>query len=234
MKTQKILIVEDEQRVAHLLRDYLERDSFEAHCLYDGGEVIEWIQIHTPDLILLDQMLPLRDGLSLLREIRTFSTIPVIIATAKTEEIDRLLGLETGADDYVCKPFSYREVVARVKAVLRRGEAGHTAQHKATPNALSMDEASCSVDLMGTRVPLTVIEFNLLQALARRPGTIFSRDRLMDLIYSDQRIVSDRTIDSHIRKLRQKLNAIVPDEEIITSVYSAGYKLNPVVLKASV
>lgn len=222
MVTRKILVVEDEERLAHLLRDYLVPAGFEVHCLYTGNEVIQWARQNLPDLILMDQMLPGKDGLTLLRELRTFSTIPVIMATARTEEIDRLLGLESGADDYVCKPYSFREVVARVKAVLRRVD---TKKQEHFTSKLILDEDGFTVSAGGKTVVLTVIEFRLIKALAGSPGRIFSRDQLMDHIYSDSRIVSDRTIDSHIRKLRAKLSRFSPEKELIVSVYSAGYKL---------
>lgn len=221
--TQKILVVEDEVRLAHLLRDYLVRAGYEVHCLYSGADVIHWTKDRLPDLILLDQMLPEKDGLTLLRELRAFTRIPVIMATARTEEIDRLLGLESGADDYVCKPFSFREVVARVKAVLRRGRIPGQATGTA---GLVLDPAGFTVRVGSEKAVLTAIEFKLLRTLAASPGRIFTRDQLMDHIYPDGRIVSDRTIDSHIRKLRAKLANICPDKDWIATVYSAGYKLN--------
>lgn len=226
MQDKQILVVEDEQRVADLLRDYLQQDGFQVHCLYTGGGVVEWVREHQPDLILLDQMLPERDGLSILRQLRTEASVPVIMATARSEEIDRLLGLESGADDYVCKPYSFREVVARVKAVLRR-QASPTPDAGQQQPPLVLNKATCSATLLGQEISLTVIEFRMLEALLRRPGQILSRDQLMDLIYSDGRIVSDRTIDSHVRKLRAKLTLGDSQHSPISSVYSAGYKLDP-------
>ncbi|MCG8567554.1 MAG: response regulator [Desulfobacterales bacterium] len=217
-----ILIVEDEERLAHLMGDYLKQEGFQVHYLYTGDAVIDRVKAGAVDLILLDTLLPGRDGLSILKELRGFSDLPVIMVTARTEEIDRLLGLEAGADDYVCKPFSFREVVARVKAVLRRSGAGPSSHGE---GGLILDPRTSSARLNDQSVPLTVIEFKLLQALAARPGHILSRDRLMDLIYPDGRIVSDRTIDSHIRKLRAKLSPLHPGQHLIHSVYSAGYKL---------
>lgn len=226
MQDKQILVVEDEQRVADLLRDYLQQDGFEVHCLYSGGGVLEWVREHQPDLILLDQMLPEQDGLSILRQLRTEASIPVIMATARTEEIDRLLGLESGADDYVCKPYSFREVVARVKAVLRRQQATAPQHSDELLSPLVLNEDTCSAAMLGREISLTVIEFRILEALLRRPGQILSRDQLMDLIYSDGRIVSDRTIDSHVRKLRAKLTLGDNQQSPINSVYSAGYKLD--------
>lgn len=216
---QKILIVEDEQRLAELHRDYLQQAGYATECLIDGMLAVPWVQENSPDLILLDLMLPNKDGLEVCKEIRTFSNVPIIIVTARVEEIDRLLGLELGADDYICKPFSPREVVARVKAVLRRGF-----QQTQTDQALVLDEKCHLATLEGKVLDLTAVEFQLLSILAGRPGQIFSRDQLMDRIYTDHRIVCDRTIDSHIKKLRKKIAAVSPELELIQSVYSVGYK----------
>ncbi len=215
-----ILIVEDEEKLSSLLGDYLRQAGFTPHRLNDGLEVIPWMRERNPELILLDLMLPGRDGLEICKEIRSFSTVPIIMTTARVEEIDRLLGLELGADDYICKPFSPREVVARVKAVLRRSDGkGVTGT-----TGLSMDEPRLRAVLNGRDLELTAVEFNLLQFLAASPGRIYSRQQLMDRIYPDERIVSDRTIDSHIKKLRKKIAAVRPEEELIHSVYGVGYK----------
>lgn len=215
-----ILIVEDEEKIAQVLADYLHQAGFETHCLLDGMEVVQWIRSHQPRLILLDLMLPGRSGLEICKEVRSFSTIPIIMTTAKVEEIDRLLGLELGADDYICKPFSPREVVARVKTVLRRS-GGATPQ----TNGLILDEPRFRATLHGIELDLTSVEFTLLNLLASNPGRIYRRQQLMDHIYPDQRIVCDRTIDSHIKKLRKKLAvAASPGEEFIQSLYGAGYK----------
>ena len=216
---QKILIVEDEQRLADLHRDYLQQIGYATEFLRDGLLVVPWVRKNTPDLILLDLMLPNKDGLEICKEIRTFSNVPIIIVTARVEEIDRLIGLELGADDYICKPFSPREVVARAKAVLRRGF-----QSAQTDQLLVLDENCYLATLQGKALDLTAVEFQLLSILAGRPGQIFSRDQLMDRIYNDQRIVCDRTIDSHIKKLRKKIATVSPELELIQSVYSVGYK----------
>jgi two-component system response regulator BaeR len=175
-------------------------------------------------------MLPGRDGLEICREVRAFSRVPIIMATARVEEIDRLLGLELGADDYICKPYSPREVVARVKAVLRRARTDPGASPP--DKGLVLDEAGFRVRSPSGEVQLTTLEFHLLAALYREPGRILSRGQLMDRIYDDQRIVSDRTIDSHIKKLRKKLAELRPDEELIHSVYGAGYRYEPARTKA--
>ena len=222
-----ILVVEDEERLAGLLRDYLVQGGYGVHCLHSGTEVVPWVRRNEPALILLDLMLPGRDGIAILGELRTFSSVPVIIASARGEEVDRLLGLEIGADDYVCKPFSFREVVARVRAVLRRGAPAPGDAAGPSRTSLRLDPSRYTAEAAGRTIRLTVIEFRLLAALAEHPGQVLSRDRLMDRIYPDGRVVSDRTIDSHIRKLRAKLAELLPDRDPIVSVYSAGYKFAP-------
>jgi two-component system response regulator BaeR len=217
-----ILIVEDEQKLASLLHDYLRQANYSPHCLYSGLDVLPWVRQHQVDLILLDLMLPGRDGMEVCKELRTFTNVPVIMLTARIEEIDRVLGLELGADDYICKPFSPREVVARVKAVLRRSGAGGSLQKGG--EGLVLDEHGYKAILHGVDLGLTAVEFNLLNYLAANPGRIFSRDQLMGCIYPEQRIVNDRTIDSHIKKLRRKIAEVAPDEELVHSVYGVGYK----------
>lgn len=217
----KILVVEDEPKLADLLRDYLEQAGYEPHCLGDGREVVPWIREQTPDLVLLDLMLPGKDGMEICKEIRSFSSVPILMVTARVEEIDRLLGLEMGADDYICKPFSPREVVARVKAVLRRAGG----QAVPSRHGLSLDKDRFKVTLHGRDLDLTAIEFQLLHILAENAGRIYSRSQLMDRIYPDRRVVSDRTIDSHVKKIRRKIAAAAPGEEWIHSLYGVGYKL---------
>ncbi|MCK9394548.1 MAG: response regulator [Methylobacter sp.] len=217
----RILIVEDEDKLAHLQIDYLRNAGFDCHRLANGLDVVPWLKSNTVDLIVLDLMLPGRDGLELCRDIRRFSAVPVIMVTARIEEVDRLLGLELGADDYICKPFSFREMVARVKAVLRRLQPSATDK---SGELLRLDAGSFRVYFGKLDVELTVVEFLLLQTMVQQPGRIFSRTQLMDLIYRDQRIVSDRTIDSHIKKLRKKLADLVPGRELIHAVYGAGYR----------
>jgi two-component system response regulator BaeR len=216
----RILIVEDEQKLAELLKDYLVQAGFEPTIIDNGLEVLPYVRENKPDLVLLDLMLPGRDGLEICKELRSFSNLPIIMVTARVEEIDRLLGLELGADDYVCKPYSPREVVARVKSVLRRTAGAATIQAE----ALLLDEARYQASWHGVDLKLTAVEFKLLSFLAAHPGRIYSRDQLMDQIYSDHRIVSDRTIDSHIKKLRKKIAAVGREEELIGSVYGVGYK----------
>ena len=219
-----ILIIEDETKLASVLTDYLTAANYRVSCETDGLKAENQMRQLRPDLVLLDLNLPGRDGVDICRSIRTFTDTPIVMMTARTEEIDRLLGLEVGADDYICKPFSPREVVARVKAILRRASPG------SLPSALShitLDEPGQRVALHGKWMDLTAVEFRLLRALVRSPGRIFTRDQLLDNIYTDNRLVSDRTIDSHIKNLRRKLQKLSPDHEIVRSVYGVGYKVEP-------
>lgn len=228
--SERILIVEDEPKIASVLLDYLAQSGYQTHHLARGDEVEPWLASHPVDLVLLDLMLPGKSGLDICRALR--SGVPgqpspaIIMVTARVEEIDRLLGLELGADDYICKPFSPREVVARVKAVLRRG--GHAANAAPAPGrGLHFDDAAWRASLDGQALDLTVVEYQLLKVLGSRPGRIFSREQLMDAMYRDERVVSDRTVDSHIKKLRRKLEERAPQQELIHSVYGLGYKYEP-------
>lgn len=226
---QRILIVEDEPDLARILSDYLLRDGFEATVITHGAHAIAAVQQWQPDLLLLDLMLPGRDGLDILNELRQTSALPVIMVTARVDEIDRLIGLEAGADDYICKPFSPREVVARVKVVLRRSSPG-TAQRPATepaPQKISMDPATWSAQVGNTNLNLTPKEFKLLQALMTRPGRVWSRAQLLDAIGEDTLDVSERAIDSHIKNLRKKLLMALPDCEPIRSIYGVGFAFEP-------
>jgi two-component system, OmpR family, response regulator BaeR len=222
----RILIVEDEPRLASLVADYLKAAGYEAHCIENGLEVIPWVKSSAPDLMVLDLMLPGRGGLEICRELRTLDDqglrdLPVIMVTARVEEVDRLIGLEAGADDYLCKPFSVRELVARVKALLRRPRTGISSKE----SSLVIDEASHKVLLDGKEIELTPVEFRLLAALAAAPGRVFSRDGLLEKLYADHRVVTDRTVDAHVKNLRRKLEAVRPGSELVRSIYGVGYRL---------
>ena len=226
MNPARVLVIEDEPKLAELLCVYLEAAGFEARRLGDGLEAAREVRDWSPALVLLDLMLPGKDGLDVCREIRAFSAVPIIMVTARVEEIDRLLGLELGADDYICKPYSPREVVARVKAVLRRSRPDATAgQEAARAAGLVIDEDAYRAQLDGTALELTPVEFRLLALLASAPGRIFSRDQVLDRLYDDHRVVTDRTVDSHVKNLRRKLGAIRPGD-LIRSVYGVGYRLD--------
>ncbi|MCX4171545.1 MULTISPECIES: response regulator [Paraburkholderia] len=225
-----ILIVEDEPKLAAVLEAYLQLEGFVTTILDDGHQVMPFIRSTPPALMLLDLMLPGRSGMDICRELRQFSALPVIILTARIDEIDRLLGLEIGADDYVCKPFSPREVVARVKAILRRATPAAAAadglpQGQPGSQGLQVDEQFHHALLDGKELKLTPLELRLLALLMKSPGRIFSRDYLLSHLYADHRVVTDRTIDSHIKNLRRKLQGARPDSEPIASVYGVGYRL---------
>ena len=217
----RILIIEDEPDIASVLQDYLRHAGYETEHAADGRDGLDRMLASPPDLTLLDVMLPRLDGLSVLREARARTSHPVIMLTARIEEVDRLVGLELGADDYICKPFSPREVVARVRAVLRRSaQAALPAQTAAT---LVLDEAQWQATLQGSPLQLTRREFRLLQALARHPGRIFSRGQLLELAYDQAEDVNERAVDSHIKNLRRKLTTAAPAHDWIRSVYGVGF-----------
>ncbi|MDA7418820.1 response regulator [Xenophilus arseniciresistens] len=216
-----VLIVEDEHDIASVLSDYLRHAGYSTEHVADGASALARIQAAPPDLTLLDIMLPQMDGLAVLREARLHTRKPILMLTARIEEVDRLLGLDLGADDYICKPFSPREVVARVRAVLRRSQGGADAQ--AGASALQLDETRWQATLRGTGLALTRREFRLLQVLARAPGRIFSRAQLLDMAYEDTLDVTERAVDSHVKNLRRKLAAVDPAHEWIRSVYGVGF-----------
>ncbi|MBW5415229.1 response regulator [Pseudomonas sp. MAG002Y] len=219
MRCKHILLVEDEPKLAALLKDYLQAASYKVSEFANGLDVLPAFKAEHYDLVLLDIMLPGRDGLDLCRDIRQISQVPIIMVTARVDEIDRLLGLELGADDYICKPFSPREVVARVKAVLRR--VGAVAQS----TGLTIDLQGYQASYNGKALDLTAVEFRLISALAKLPGRVMSRDQLMNHLYNDHRLVTDRTVDSHVRNVRKKLEKVAPGLEFIRSIYGAGYCL---------
>ena len=220
-----ILIVEDEQKIATLLSDYLvEVGGYRTQIVNRGDEAMDAFDEQQPDLVLLDLMLPGTGGLDICKAIRAKSTTPIIMVTALVEEIDKLLGLEIGADDYICKPFSLREVVARVKANLRRVSFENGSD---SVEGLKIDDQRHSASINGKDIRLTPVEFSMLSHFAAHPGQVFSRQQLMDAIYSDYRVVSDRTVDTHVKKLRRALSDAGGSESLIESVYGVGYRLSP-------
>jgi two-component system response regulator BaeR len=223
MSNKHILVVEDEEKIRRLLCDYLEKAGYGTSVQDNGDRVISRIKKDMPDLILLDIMLPGMDGMELCREIRKFSHVPIIMITARVEEIDRLLGLELGADDYICKPFSPREVVARVKAIFRRL---HAEPPTATlvSGSISLNDDTHQVMIDKQVLNLTPNEFGLLKIMMTRPNRVFSRSELINRVQGYDFEGYDRTIDTHIKNLRKKIGEIRPDEEIITTVYGVGYK----------
>lgn len=220
--TPRILIVEDEPKLGQLLIDYLRAASYAPTLISHGDQVLPYVRQTPPDLILLDLMLPGTDGLTLCREIRRFSDIPIVMVTAKIEEIDRLLGLEIGADDYICKPYSPREVVARVKTILRRCKPQRELQQQDAESPLIIDEGRFQASWRGKMLDLTPAEFRLLKTLSHEPGKVFSREQLLNHLYDDYRVVTDRTIDSHIKNLRRKLESLDAEQSFIRAVYGVS------------
>ncbi|MBX2848264.1 MAG: response regulator [Acidiferrobacterales bacterium] len=231
MSAQQILIVEDEPKIALLLSDYLTSAGYQVTTLEEGTRAVETIKQAKPDCVILDVMLPGMSGLDICKEVRKFSMLPVVMITARVDEIDRLLGLELGADDYICKPFSPREVVVRIRNILRRVSLsqaqktedegpGDTVEYRDL--SLNLERFQC---ILGSEsISLTAVEFRMLFAMASRPGCIFSRDQLMTSAYTDTRVVSDRTIDTHIKNLRKKISEAY-SEDLIHSIYGVGYKV---------
>ena len=216
-----ILVVEDELKLANILVEYLQKEGFKTKHIDIGTRVIPWIKKHNPDLILLDLMLPAMNGKEICQEIRTFSQLPIIMITAMVDEIDRLIGLEMGADDYICKPFSPKEVVARVKAVLRRVDPEYIKNNLS--NGFEIDRERFSITLDGIKLDLTPVEFRLLAMFVEHSGRVYNRDQILNMIFDDGRIVLDRTVDTHIKNLRHKLKVINPKTDYIRSLYGVGY-----------
>ena len=218
-----ILVVEDEPKLSALLRDYLHSQGYAHHAIGDGLQVIPWVREHRPDLVLLDMMLPGKDGLAICRELRTFSDVAIIMLTARVEEVDRLLGLDLGADDYICKPFSPREVMARIRAIFRRLD--RQAEPSQPESGLRVEPEKQEVRYDGKPLDLTTTEFRILSLMASRPGRVYSRNRLLDCLHDEGQSASDRAVDTHIKNIRRKLAKINPNQEILISVYGVGYKL---------
>jgi two-component system, OmpR family, response regulator BaeR len=222
--SRRVFVVEDETQIAKILRDYMVNAGYEVETFHDGRSALEAFAERPPDLFLLDLMLPEIDGLTVCREVRKVSEVPIIMLTAKAEEIDRLLGLELGADDYICKPFSPREVVARAKANLRRWpEAG--AKDESVPQEGLLHQPESQRYLYGGKpLALTSTEYKLLALMHGSPGRVYSRAQLLDLCYDPDQDVSDRAIDSHVKNLRKKLRGVHPANDLIHSVYGVGYR----------
>ncbi|WP_261818124.1 response regulator [Vibrio gallicus] len=223
--TKHILIVEDEEYIAEVLVAYCQQSGFRVTHLANGGQVAQNIRDNQFDLMLLDLMLPDIDGIEICKQVRQFSMLPIIMVTAKCDEIDRLLGLELGADDYICKPFSPREVIARIKTVLRRvhTEPKKVEQIKCAGFILKPDEYEVLFE--GRFLDLTPKEFKILQLFVENPRRVYSREDILNAIYKDFADVSDRNIDTHIKNIRKKITAISSIANPIHSVYGVGYKL---------
>ena len=228
MSTSKILIVDDEKSIRTLVRSYLEADSYEVLEADNGREAVELARSSTPDLIVLDVGMPVLDGVEALREIRTFSDVYVVMLTARSDEVDKLIGLSVGADDYLTKPFSPRELVARIKAVLRRQRsAAKSAEDKFEFADVLIDLARRRVLVGGSDVELTTLEFDLLAALAAQPGRVFSRRQLIEAIWGWDYFGDERVVDVHVRKLRKALGDDAVEPRLIGTVRGVGYKFIP-------
>jgi two-component system, OmpR family, response regulator BaeR len=229
MKKTNILIVEDEANIAEVLVAYCEKEGYNATHLSSGADVVNHVKDSSVDLILLDLMLPDVDGLTICKELRIFSQVPIIMVTAKSEEIDRLLGLEFGADDYICKPFSPREVIARIKAVLRRlpnavADINNKDSSLIKVSGFEMEPEKYKVSYQGTLIDFTPVEFRIFELFLNNIERVFERSHILNKVYSDTTDVSDRNIDTHIKNMRKKINDISAGKNPITSVYGVGYK----------
>ena len=218
----RVLVVEDDQKISDLLLIYLRAEGYEATPAYDGRDAVEQIAQRAPDVVVLDWMLPGLDGIGVCKAVRAFSDVPILMLTARVDELDRLLGLDTGADDYVCKPFAPREVVARVRALLRRA-GGRVI---ALPQPWLIEDASFRISWLGQWLPLTRIEFMIFRTILARPGRVFSRAQLLSSVHDSQRDISDRAIDTHVKNLRKKVQAVDPGSDCIASVYGLGYRFD--------
>jgi two-component system response regulator BaeR len=229
----KIVVAEDEAAIAEILSANLRHDGFEPVLIDNGADVLKYLELETPQLILLDVMLPGMDGYDVCRQIRQTSGVPVIMLTAKVSEADRLKGFDIGADDYVCKPFSPREVIARIKSVIRRtSPSAVIAESSTLPKGtasivaeFAICEHTLSASFMGRQLDLTFSEFSLLKSFVNHPNRVFERNQLLDTLKQQGSDCTDRAIDSHIKNLRRKLRDIAPEKNIIQSVYGVGYKL---------
>jgi two-component system phosphate regulon response regulator PhoB len=231
MPSERILLVEDEPDIAEVLQYNLEREGFEVESARSGDTALEAVRRRAPDLVLLDLMLPGLDGLELTRLLKrdgSTARVPIVMLTAKGEEVDRIVGLELGADDYITKPFSPREVVLRVKAVLRRRQPEESAEELAV-GGIRLDLAAHRLEVDGEEVPLTATEFRLLRVLMERAGRVQTRGQLLADVWGYAEDVDSRTVDTHIRRLRRKLG---PEAERIETLIGVGYRLSPVGAKA--
>jgi DNA-binding response OmpR family regulator len=219
-----ILVVDDEPKITRLVRDYLESAGFAVSSAVDGSEALMRARTERPDLVILDLGLPRLDGLDVTRRLRADGEVPIIMLTARDDETDRIIGLELGADDYVTKPFSPRELVARVRAVLRRRDRSEGADHLVA-GALMLDLPRMRLEVDGRQVELTATEFNLLAAMAREPGRVFTRSQLLDAIHGVAFESYERAIDAHVRNIRRKIEADPHQPRHLLTVYGVGYRL---------
>ncbi|MFA7185801.1 MAG: response regulator [Victivallales bacterium] len=224
MSQEHLLIVEDEPDIAHILRDYLAREGYRVTVMERGDKVVAFVRQTNVSMLLLDIMIPGVDGKTICREIRKFSQVPIIMITAKVEEMDRIIGFELGADDYVCKPFSPREVVVRVKAILRR-VSGKADDNFLSAGPIQLNRSSRVVTIKDCELNLTPSEFEILSTLMESPNRVFTRAQLIETAQGYNYDGYERTIDFHIKNLRKKIAEYMPEKKFIRSSYGLGYKL---------
>ena len=229
MPNKSILVIEDEPSIAEVVSLYLRRAGYQVQTLGDGQTALDLLEKHIPDLVVMDLMLPGVDGYSLTRWLRDRSQVPIIMLTSRREEMDRIAGLEMGADDYVVKPFSPQELVSRVRAVLRRagGEKSPESEPPVQVGPLSIDPLSRSVTLNGTGVELTVKEFDMLYLFLRHPHQVFSRDQLLERVWGSSEYIDPGTVTVHVRRLREKIEADPAKPGMLLTVWGVGYKFEP-------
>ena len=219
-----VLVVEDEIEIARVVRDYLRNAGFEVIVVGDGGSAVASVRSAKPDLLVLDLGLPGRDGLDVAREIRRWSDTPIVMLTARGDETDRVVGLEIGADDYVVKPFSPKELVARVRAVLRRTRTAARGDEIVRAGEVEIDTAKMRVSVGGTQVDLTPTEFQLLATLAREPGRVFTRSQLLDAVHGVAIESYERAIDAHVKNIRRKIEPTPGSPRYVVTVHGVGYR----------
>jgi DNA-binding response OmpR family regulator len=228
MKTYKILVVDDEVDIVDFIDDYLTGEGYEVIKAYDGVEALDKMRQEFPDLVVLDIMLPGLDGFEVCKQMRTESTVPILMVTAKDTDVDKIVGLEIGADDYMPKPFNPRELVARVKAILRRTYRQDYQSHSQTVTLkhkdLSIDAERRMATIGHRQLELTMKEFDLLLFLMRNPGHVYSRDHLLDYVWRQDSFVGARTVDVHIRRLREQIETDASQPQYIKTVWGVGYK----------
>lgn len=223
MTKGKILVVEDEIQIAGKIAKYLAKNDYKPIVLNSGELVVETVKTEFPDLIVLDIMLPVKDGIECCKEIRSFTNTPIIMLTAKKSENDRVLGLRLGADDYVCKPFSAKELILRIDAIVRRCSI----KKPTIQDGIFLDKEGYVLKKLDKKVNLTRLEFSLFSLLYNRPGRIFSRGQIIELAYKTEKDISERAIDSHVKNIRKKVKAIGIEQNIIETIYGEGFKYIP-------
>jgi len=220
----KVLVVEDEREIAAQVSKYIAREGYKSIVLNSGETVIEVVKKELPDIIVLDVMLPVKDGVTCCKEIREFSDIPIIMLTARKAENDRIIGLQAGVDDYVCKPFSAKELILRIKAILRRSGVSNNV----ASSGFQLDKNGYILKYNDQQIKLTHIEFALLNLLSQKPGRIYTREQIIEYAYNKDRDISDRAIDSHIKNIRKKIRLINIEQNVIETTYGAGFRFIPI------